>query len=178
MGKLNSLLNLLIAFVVIVIAGGIFYFKAKPAVDSNGVKLSTHEVDKVVNKYMQQASVETLRQKLLTDRALEKSRQKIAELNEKNRLRQQKELENIPAEKQIWKESDVQAMAQPQAAPPPANDGEMSEAEKKEYARQYIENARRGGYAIELNDNMEVIKWTPLRKPSQQDDSYEPLPSN
>jgi hypothetical protein len=173
--KLNSILNLLIAFVVIVFAGAFFYLKEKPPVDSNGVKLSTIEVDKVVNKYMQQTSVEALRQKILSDRAVEQARKKIVELNEQNRLRQQKELENIPADRQIWKEADVQAMQvpQPRPAPQPASNGEMTESEKREYARQYIENARRGGYAIELNENMEVIKWTPLRKPSQQDDSFE-----
>ncbi len=183
MGKINSVLNLLIAAVVIVLAGGTFlYFKEKSAVDSNGVKLSTHEVDKVVNKYMQQASVEALRQKIVADRAIEKSRQKIVELNRQNRLRQEKELEAIPAEKQIWKESDVQAQQQPQRLyPPPAEplpDGPMTDAEKREYARQYIENARRGGYVIELNEYLEVIKWTPMRKPSQQEDTFESLPSN
>ena len=164
---------------MIIIAGSFFYFKSKPVVDSNGVKLSTLEVDKVVNKYIQQTSTESLRQKLLADRAIEKARQKIAELNEANRIRQQKELEKIPVERQIWREAEVR-VEQPQVQQPSkAVSGElgMSDDEKREYARQYIENARRGGYAIELNDNLEVIKWTPLRKPSQ-DDSYESLPSN
>lgn len=170
---------MLIAAVVVLIAGSFFYFKDRAAVDSNGVKLSTNEVDKVVNKYIQQASTDTLRQKLVADRALEQARKKITELNQANKIRQQKELENIPAEKQIWKEADVVPAQAPQVAQPqqPAGEGSMSDAEKREYARQYIENARRGGYAIELNDNLEVIKWTPLRKPSQ-DDSFETLPSN
>jgi hypothetical protein len=42
----------------------------------------------------------------------------------------------------------------------------MDEAYKKEYARQFIENARRGGYDVKLNDEYKVISVKPARKPS------------
>ncbi len=45
---------------------------------------------------------------------------------------------------------------------------EYSEAYKEEYARQFIENARRGGYKVILTDDlMRVKSVTPLRNPSQ-----------
>lgn len=44
---------------------------------------------------------------------------------------------------------------------------ELSEAYKKEYARQFIENARRAGYIIKLNDNYKVISVVPIRKPAE-----------
>ncbi len=43
----------------------------------------------------------------------------------------------------------------------------LSENYKKEYARQFIENARRGGYDIKLNDDFKIISVKPIRKPTQ-----------
>lgn len=47
---------------------------------------------------------------------------------------------------------------------------EYSEAYKREYARQFVENARKAGYIIKLNDDYKVISVKPIRKPA---DSYE-----
>lgn len=45
---------------------------------------------------------------------------------------------------------------------------EYTQAYKEEYARQFIENARRGGYKVILSDDLSrVISVTPLRSPSQ-----------
>lgn len=49
-------------------------------------------------------------------------------------------------------------------------DAEYSEAYKREYARQFVENARKAGYIIKLNDDYKVISVKPLRKPA---DTYE-----
>lgn len=46
------------------------------------------------------------------------------------------------------------------------NKQNMNEAFKKEYARQFIENARRGGYEIKLSEDYRVISVKPLRQPS------------
>lgn len=43
---------------------------------------------------------------------------------------------------------------------------EMTDAYKKAYAAQFIENARRGGYEIKLNDEFRVISVKPIRRPS------------
>lgn len=43
---------------------------------------------------------------------------------------------------------------------------EYSKAYKEEYARQFVENARRGGYKVQLDDNFKVISVSPIRKPS------------
>lgn len=42
------------------------------------------------------------------------------------------------------------------------------EAYRKEYARQFIENARRGGYEIQLSDDYRVISVKPIRSPSSR----------
>lgn len=176
MGKLNTLLDYLIAAVVVIIATSFFYFKDKPLFSADASHVSSKDMDKVVNKYIHETSTDVLRQKLITDRALVEARKKIAEIEKVSKLKQQKEQESIPAEKQIWKEADMKSVPQPQVAE--SSDGAMSESEKRDYARQYIENARRGGYEIELNKDLEVIKVTPIRKPSQENDSYESYPSN
>jgi len=42
-----------------------------------------------------------------------------------------------------------------------------SEEYKKEYARQFVENARKAGYIIKLNDDYKVIMVRPIRKPAE-----------
>jgi len=44
---------------------------------------------------------------------------------------------------------------------------EYSEAYKKEYARQFVENARKAGYLIKLSDDYKVISVRPIRKPAE-----------
>lgn len=44
---------------------------------------------------------------------------------------------------------------------------EYSDEYKKEYARQFIENARKAGYIIRLNDDYKVIFVRPIRKPAE-----------
>lgn len=45
---------------------------------------------------------------------------------------------------------------------------EYSQAYREEYARQFVENARRGGYKVMLSEDLtRVISVTPIRRPSQ-----------
>lgn len=44
---------------------------------------------------------------------------------------------------------------------------EYNKAYKEEYARQFVENARRGGYKVILSDDYKVLSVTPIRKPTQ-----------
>jgi hypothetical protein len=43
-----------------------------------------------------------------------------------------------------------------------------TQAYKQEYARQFIENARRGGYEVQLSDDFRVLSVKPYRRPSGQ----------
>lgn len=49
---------------------------------------------------------------------------------------------------------------------------QYTEAYKKEYARQFIENARRAGYFIKLNEDYKIISVRPLRKPTENFDLF------
>ena len=42
---------------------------------------------------------------------------------------------------------------------------EYSKAYRDEYARQFIENARRGGYKVQLSDDYKVLSVVPIKKP-------------
>ncbi|MBK9322185.1 MAG: hypothetical protein IPM97_04370 [Bdellovibrionaceae bacterium] len=42
-----------------------------------------------------------------------------------------------------------------------------SEEYKKEYARQFVENARKAGYNVKLNAEYKIISVAPIRKPAQ-----------
>ncbi|MDG0814747.1 hypothetical protein [Bdellovibrio svalbardensis] len=45
---------------------------------------------------------------------------------------------------------------------------EYSKAYKEEYVRQFIENARRGGYKVKIGEDFKVLSVTPIRSPSDQ----------
>jgi hypothetical protein len=187
MKSIEKLLNYSIALVVIVIAVSFFLFKSQkqnPTLTKN--KMSDEEVDKVVNKYLQEALDQNKMNQLRTEKALLEARLKVEKDIESVKRKQDEELQKIPAERQIWSESEMAKIGNQNQGvqnPPKLKTTQseefdpksMTPEEKKEYARQYIENARRGGYLIELDDNMEVIKSTPIRKPTQQDDSVDNL---
>lgn len=42
-----------------------------------------------------------------------------------------------------------------------------SEEYKREYTRQFIENAKKAGYRVIVNDQFKVLSVTPIRKPAQ-----------
>lgn len=198
--SIEKLLNYSIALVVIAIAVSFFLFKSqKQNQISTKNKMSDQEIDKVVNKYLQQALDQNKMNQWKTEKALLEARLKVEKDMEAMKRKQEEEMQKIPADRQIWSESEMAKLAnqgsgstaakpqeskalplqQPKAAPQAQSEefdiNSMTPEEKKEYARQYIENARRGGYLIELDDNMEVIKSTPIRKPTQQEDLVDNL---
>ncbi len=48
-----------------------------------------------------------------------------------------------------------------------------TEEYKKEYASQFVENAKKAGYNVKLNDQFKVISVQPLRRPSDQYNLFE-----
>ncbi len=193
MKEVNKLLNYLIVLSFAVLGGGYFYSTYQSGdsvtpVKSELTQAERQKVDQTVNKYLQSASNEAKLNELRVQRELQIVRQKL----EMEKIKQRKAAEmneaDIPMERQIYKRSDeitpaevpyVQPQPVAQVMPKKINENSfdqevdpksMTPDQKKEYARQYIENARKGGYAIELTNDLEVIKVTPLRKPSQQSD--------
>ncbi len=167
--SIHKFLNLLIVL-ALTIYGVFFYINHSNFVRLDSTKVqqndfSSVDVDKVVNKYMKQTTAQ-----MLIDQANSKKEQDLA-LQQSTRLNKSVKpmISDIPLELQIHKNSNLTAL--PQILVP------NQELDKKEYARQFIENARLGGYHVELADDLSVISVTPIRKPSQID-QIEILPSN
>ncbi len=176
MRKLNSLLNLLIFTLVLILGGTFLYFKDSkngwlPATKSS--ELSSQELDQIVNKYIKTTNLEALKTKIMAERVMIETRQKLAELDRQKRLKQDKEIAEIPRDRQIAKNDENRSPAEVLRSQ--LNEKKMQEqqeeSEKQEYARQWILNARKAGYLLELSPDLEVIRYTPIRMPSQQDDS-------
>lgn len=187
MNKLSTALNILIAVMVVIIGGAFFYLKTgsqgpNPA-KVGETELSSNDLDKIVNKYIKTTNEEALRTQIMAEKTLFETKKRLAEIQRLNQIKQEKEIASIPLTQQIHKESSNNAnspafensIAKMKEA---LSDEQMGPAEKKEYARQWIQNARKEGYLLELSDDLEIIKYTPIRKPSQQDDSVDSGPSD
>lgn len=186
MQGINKFLNLVIVFGCVVI--GFLFYQAKTENDnSNKAQQRTVEQSSVrpamdpqelANKYLQQAQ-----QNLNADKIR-------AEINIKNAIRDtnkavaggggQKVVETdpskVPAEQQIWKDTTQQMTAEKlmemrlSEQMSPKNGGEL---DKQEYIRQFKENARKNGYEITVNDDLEVTSVTPIRKPQNSKNDYD-----
>lgn len=183
MRKLNSLLNLVIFTLVIILGGGFFYFKYSKEgrqAASKSSELSSQELDRIVNKYIKTTNQEALKTKIMAEKFMIETRKKLAEIERQKRLKQDKENAEIPRDRQISKDEETRSPAE--VLQSNLNDKKMQEQqeeyEKQEYARQWILNARKAGYHLELSPDLEVIRYTPIRKPSQQDDSTDSMPSD
>lgn len=190
MKQISEFLNYVIALMVVVLVGAFYYInknseaqavsQAQKTLQKKTTERSAVEEDKIVNKYLQEASRELMRQKAIADSNLRDAQRRLAELEKAKKLKEQKEIENIPLERQIWKEPARDASAE-------GLENEISQLqqqiksldqEQKRATDEFVENARQEGYYVEVSDDMEVTNATPIRKPSQEDDSIEVYPSD
>lgn len=186
MRNLNSLLNLLIFTLVIILGAAFFYYKnskesRQPATKSS--ELSSQELDQIVNKYIKTTNLEALKTKVMAEKFIIETRKKLAAVERQKKLKQDKENAEIPKDRQIRKNNEIDENSSPvDVLLSKVNDKKLQEQqeeyEKQEYARQWILNARKAGYLLELSPDLEVIRYTPIRKPSQQDDSTDSTPSD
>lgn len=175
---INKFLNLVIIFGCVVIA--FFFYQAKVeneksaqaqnhAVEQSSVKPAMDPQD-LANKYLQQAqqnlATEELKASINIKKAIAESQQattqpKVVETDPSK----------VPIEQQIWKEPDQKPLEQRFSEElSQKNPGEM---DKQEYIRQFKENARKNGYEITVNDDLEVTSVTPIRKPQNSKNDYD-----
>lgn len=179
MRKLSRFLNFLIFTLILIISAAFYYLKATPEPAKAKPALSEQELDNIVNKNIKKTVLETQIAKSLVQKSLLDTQKMLTELEKLKKKQEEKEIENIPRERQIWK--DVQNENSPlieNYTEDKSDLSKMNEQEKKEYAREWIQNALREGYLLELSPSLEVIRYTPIRKPSQLDDSVESFPSD
>ncbi|MCC2679885.1 MAG: hypothetical protein K0R29_2461 [Pseudobdellovibrio sp.] len=182
--SLDNLMNYLIGFALLFNVAAYFYFK--PVKLSSEVRYrqptQSEDVDKVVNKYLQLANEAKAIEKIRLERASLEATKKIIADREQVKLKAEQEMvksQRIVTQAEVTamknKYADNPNMMQKEESQPSAPVGDldprnMTPEERSEYRRQYIENAKAGGYLIELSDNFEIIKATKIRKPSQQSD--------
>lgn len=176
MKTLNSIFNFAIFAIILGYAGFFFYNQNQKKTPEGKIEQSSRNVDDVVNKYLAQTTEQMAREKLEKDKALYRALTQPVKINP---TQVGPNPEDIPREQQISKDRQmtpsevINAQVYDQQA-----QAKQEALDKKAYAREFIENARRGGYEIELDSDNKVIKSTPIRKPSQDDDSIEPYPSD
>jgi len=160
---LNKIFNYLIA-VGLIAFGFFFYLKDKGYFkkDLQVMHSSSTDTERIVNQYLQETNRKMQRDQVDSKKAIDDALREASKLKTKPAPPP-----DIPREAQIhkdpandpnfnqWKNSTVaknlkqQLQNQPQAL------------DKEEYARQFIENARKGGYHIELSEDDSCHAYSP-----------------
>lgn len=178
MQGINKFLNLVIILGCAVM--GYFFYQAKTendksvrdqqqAVDQSSVRPAMDPQD-LANKYLQQAQQNLAADKIKAEINIKKA---MIESQQAGNPKQVTETDpsKVPIEQQIWKEAEQKPLEQrfsEQLAP--TKNGEI---DKQEYIRQFKENARKNGYEITVNEELEVTSVTPIRKPQNSKNDYD-----
>jgi hypothetical protein len=181
--SLNKFLNLIIIFGCAIFAFFFYQYRADKEhplmpqpVEQSSVKPSSDPLD-LANKYLQEAQQNVNNDKLRASVNIKKA---LAESEAAQRQQPQPETDpsKVSAEQQIWKDPSKQQ--------PTSLNGSIekeyqrneqlvapSGMDKKEYIRQFKENARKNGYEITVNDDLEVTNVQPIRKPQNEKNDYD-----
>lgn len=178
MQGINKFLNFVIVLGCVVI--GYLFYQAKTENDKS-VRAQQHSAEQssvrpamdpqdLANKYLQQAqqnlAADKLRAEISIKRAMIDSQQAQ---NPKAII--ETDPSKVPIEQQIWKEpADQKPLDQRFADQMAPKNGDI---DKQEYIRQFKENARKNGYEITVNDELEVTSVTPIRKPQNSKNDYD-----
>lgn len=178
---INKFLNLVIILGCVVI--GYFFYQAKVAKDDS-VKLANQAIEQsskkppvdpqeLANKYLQQAQQNLATDKLKAEINIKKA---IAESQNPTPAKVvETDPSTVSAEQQIWKDTSNQdkGLEQRFSEQLNANKAPSEEMDKQEYIRQFKENAKKNGYDITVNDDLEVTSVTPIRKPQNSKNDYD-----
>ena len=177
MQKLSKYLNYLI-LLLIVTYGYIYFFEDSPAKKNVTEAKPKVDVDQVVNKFLKQTSDQTLKDQLAFKEALQKQLNKSVVIKrEKVKLQN----DNTPDTQQIFKDEASERSPAEQIQSEiilKQQRRQNEELDKQEYARQFIENARKNGFHVVLSSDYKVLSVTPIRKPTQADELPELFPAD
>lgn len=133
MKDLNSVLNYLL-FLSLAFVAGAFLYLNRDTISAQVGDVSTRKapvpqavVDKVVNKYLKQATLENIQQQVLTQKTLAETQKELRDAEKKKRDLEFKKFEEIPLDRQVWKDPSNQPGYVPDQNtnynPPPQNTG-------------------------------------------------------
>ena len=175
MQKLSKYLNYLILLLVVTY-GYIYFFEASSAKQKVAEIKPKVDIDQVVNKFLKQTSEQTLKDQLAFKEALQKQLNKSVVIKRKI-VKQQ--TDDTPASQQIWKDEALERSPAEQIQSEinlKQQHRQNEELDKEEYARQFIENARKNGFHVVLSSDYKVLSVTPIRKPTQTEELPELFP--
>ena len=179
MRKLSRFLNFVIIALIFIIGVSVFYLKSQPEPQVAKPQLSQEDLDNIVNTHIKKTVFEAQKTKIITEKSASETQKMLFELARLKKLQEEKEIADIPIDRQIWKNDQNLPLQSSSTVLEGENQiGKMNDEEKKEYARQWKENALKEGYLLELSPDLEVIRFTPIRKPSLLDDSVESYSSD
>lgn len=172
-------MNLIVVGLLIIFTG-LFFIDVKPKnheTHSSSLAKPELDIDSKVNEYMQEMQRKRTSAELHSISRLQSGIDAtgIAEkkINETDPA-------TVPIEKQIWKDSDQQIAEKENPMDVIYRRiyeeeviKRLTEQEKKQYAREFIENARLSGYHIKLSMDLEVLSVEPIRNPQNDYDSLD-----
>lgn len=148
--------------------------KRKPHSEAHLSSVAQPEIniDSKINEYMQEVQRKRTSDELHTMGRLQRN----IDLNSRPSI-EETDPSSIPRERQIWKDDSASQETQMDVIYRRIYEEEsakrMTEQEKKDYAIEFIENARRSGYHIQLSMDLEVISVEPIRNPQNEYDSLD-----
>lgn len=176
--------SMLLALLLFLGAGGLIFAylsseDTKPTRRGPSAAVKTQKYEQLVNRHLMftNENVEQARQKMALENAqiLNKSfnatkpqqayvpEDRLDLTNDNSAAQMADELGRGSRNEQVWSPHDVvqKELYQEQVLQ------EQSQAYREEYARQFVENARRGGYKVILSEDLtRVLSVTPIRTPS------------
>lgn len=166
----SQFLNYAIGLSLIIVGVFIYFETHKTQIMNEPKQINAEDL---TNQYLHEAN-----QKLKNERY--KAQIAIREVNQNDQVKGSNTVEQsiqpIPVERQIVKDTYVEDQRQKtveqkfQEDLRKAQERQLrSESEKIEYIKQFKANARKNGYEIVVDDNLQVISIEPIRKPSNND---------
>ncbi len=181
---INQFMDYILFFTVAICLGVFGFVYTQKSVPNNFEKRNTQlSADELVNKYMKETQIVVLKQERESIHKIKSQNIQITQSKLKNKEISPSE---IPIEKQIAKNyslTDEQSLTE--TFDQKTYDIQIAKTEdlqsKKEYAREFIANARKNGYHITLSEDLQVTSVQPIRKPTNQpndNDTFETDPSH
>lgn len=176
-----------ILFFAVLVAGAVFGYilffdkanSSKEIQKQDMSSLSDKDQQKLVDRYLKETQSSLRKQEAASQKAITNKELPPPKKSPVVNVDPQ----SIPIEQQIWRESKASDQSLEERFSQQSFQTELASRQeddaKREYARQFIENARREGYHITLSEDLEILSVKPIRKPTNNNyDAFEPNPSN
>jgi len=177
MGFLSRFLNYAIMLGLIFVGGIIYFSMTHTSVQKKDKSLAIDQnPEDLANKYLQEANRKLNSDRYKTQTMLSTSASNLQTLDEHQKIVETNP-QKVPVDRQIAKDfsneidrnKSLEQKFQEELIAA-QNQHRQTEIEKMEYIKQFKANARKNGYEIVVDDNLQVISIEPIRKPTNDID--------